>query len=250
MDRDAAGEALARRGDATGDQAVIVAEIGIKRLHRLGRRRLRRQQAERTHQAVGVGEGARLVPVSGGAERGAEVLGAPCQAVQAGERRPGEIRQAERRAGGLGGDRQDADAAWGEAFAPLHDVQIVAQPRHVGAAVDLRDHDAGQARPHDAGQVLDPALVQRVDPDPVLRPGLVCRQILRDHSPGQRLAGRRDRVLEVQDECVGPGAGAAAQLLLAVAGHEQEGAQDHAATGFLRCRPERLQWPTSSLRWL
>ena len=74
-------------------------------------------------------------------------------------------------------------------------------------------------------------------------------QRLGHHALRQRLAGRRDGVLQVEDERIRPGRQPARQLAPAVAGHEQEGAQRHQA-GFRSCRPDRLQCATSSFRWL
>jgi ATP-binding cassette subfamily B protein len=53
-----------------------------------------------------------------------------------------------------------------------------------------------------------------------------------------------------RDQGVRAGLAAAGELLVAVAGDEQERAQGHASTLRLRCRPERLQLATSSPCWL
>ena len=107
-------------------------------------------------------------------------------------------------------------------------------------AVDLRDQDAVEAGPDNRREVVErqPA-AERIDAHqerPVAR--RAAQQVL-DHIAGERLAWRRDGILEIEDQRVGADAGCLGEFVLAVARHEQKGAQSHA--GRLIISPMRRQ---------
>ena len=118
--------------------------------------------------------------------------------------------------------------------------------------IDLGDDDAVGCTPDDGDEVVEAAGIDRVDPHPELGPppGGMGAEVVAHHVAGERLAGRRDGVLEIEDQGIRAGLAAAGELLVAVARDEQEGPQGHASTLRLRCRPDRLQLATSSPCWL
>lgn len=77
MDGDAAGEALAAGFETVGPESRLVAEIGIKRLDRLGPARLGGQQALRAHHAIGQGLSTPVRPLVGGGADGESRSSAP-----------------------------------------------------------------------------------------------------------------------------------------------------------------------------
>src|ERR1700676_4614300 len=74
-------------------------------------------------------------------------------------------------------------------------------------------------------------------------------EILEHHRACDFGAVRGDRVLEVEHQRVGARGFRFGELAFAVAGDEQERAENH-DTGRLRISADRLQYATSSARWL
>src|ERR1700678_1627114 len=74
-------------------------------------------------------------------------------------------------------------------------------------------------------------------------------QIIEHHRARDFRAVRRNRVLKIEHQRVGARGFRLGELALAVARHEQERAESHDA-GRLRISADRLQYATSSARWL
>ena len=191
------------------------------------------------------------VAVRLGAEVSGEVFRAPGQrgeprariAIGAGE---------EQRPGGLGRDGDDLDVPVGQAGQRLAGRELGVGMHDAGAAFRLRQHDGVGPRRHHGIEVgIGEAGREAVDAHQEARPGRAAargraekggRRVAR-----RRLALRRDRILKVDDNCIGAAAERLVELGRGVGGHEQQ--RTHSGRR-MRMKALRRHSATSLSSWL
>ena len=96
----------------------------------------------------------------------------------------------------------------------LERVEIVTNPLDVGRPVRFRNHDGIDARPHDSDKIVDrKAGIERVDPHKKSPVALVAPvDELCDFVASEAFLPGRDRILEIEDQRVGPAVLARANL--------------------------------------
>ena len=144
-------------------------------------------------------------------------------------------------------------APFGNPVMLLEPVQDLDDRADVGRAAGLRDHVAvGACR----DRLLEVRLAEpggdRIHPHPALAAAEVAAEPLPDHAAGRRLAVRRDRVLEVEDQAVGRDGQRLGEHAVVAARHEVERAAPaaHDQAPFLRIIALRRATITTSPFWL
>ena len=188
-------------------------------------------------------------PVGVGADDAGQILGTPGEALQS---RAGldvrvHLQQRDRH---LRRQRDDTRAALGRARALLGVVERDRQGMHVRARARLGQHHAVGSAADDSGEVLLPiGRVERIDAYVQQRPPLQRPSggdVLGRDRARRNLARSTDGVLQVEDQRIGPGRDALAELLLVVGRYEQLGA--HCLTPWLRLGAACASSPGACIR--
>ncbi len=103
--------------------------------------------------------------------------------------------------------------------------------------VGLGDHEAGRRAGDDSFHVGDEiGRADRIDPHPD-RGAMLFLQEFAGEAAGAATVLRRDGILQIEDQRIGRRGFRLGELLLGIAGHEEEGAEDHVRSGpWRRCR--------------
>ena len=110
----------------------------------------------------------------------------------------------------------------------LEHIDIVRDQIDILDAVHLGNQNAIEARANHGRQIFErePG-AQRIDPDQERPVPRATSQQLLDRAAGERLAARRDRVLEIKDQRVRPDTTCLGEFSFAVGWHEKQRAQFH-----------------------